>query len=157
MPTHPILMTDATKDWGNRLKGIADVVGPELAVRLILEHGGVEYLYIPKLTRRAGFGHPFAAILGDELFRKFCKVFGGQRISVPTTFCGLKKRIILELAESTSLSHRTIARRAHCTETYVRMVLRDAGLAPKTPGTRHLWARQARPTHGPEQTMECVR
>jgi hypothetical protein len=107
-------------------------VGAEATLRLVDRFGGVEKLYIPKLDNKVGLSHPWAEILGDSAWRALCKAFGGQRISLPNcTYARLKKRVILELAENRSLSHRTIALRARATETYVRMVLRGLDVPEK--------------------------
>jgi hypothetical protein len=121
-----------TTDWPQGLVDIAAIVGAEATLRLVDRFGGVEKFYIPKLDNRVGLAHPWAEILGEGPWRALCKAFGGQRINLPNcTYAKLKKRVILELAEDKSLSHRQIALRARATETYVRMVLRGLDTSVK--------------------------
>jgi len=119
-----------TNDWPERLVRIAEVIDAELTLKLVEKYGGVEYFYVPKLKRGLCPTHPWASILGEDTWKKFCRAFGGQRLTIPRgTYLHLKKRIIFELAEDRTLSHRTIALRAQVTETYVRMVLRGVDSA----------------------------
>jgi hypothetical protein len=119
--------TRDTTDWPEGLLALARVIGPESTLKIAEQFGGVEKFYIPRLANRVGLHHRWTKILNDAEWRKVCKVFGGQKISVPRgAFLVLKKRLIIDLAADPNLSHRTIALKVGVTETYVRMVL--AGL-----------------------------
>lgn len=112
-----------TETWPRGLEEIADIIGPELTLRLAEAHGGVDKFYIP---RSVATNHPWAETIGAEAWGKLCRAIGGQRINLPRgEHLALKKLQILELAESTDLSHRAIALRVRATEAYVRMVLRE--------------------------------
>lgn len=108
--------------WPAGLEAIAEVIGPELTLRLADRFGGVEHFYVPKSPTT---GHPWAAVIGEPAWEQLCRAMGGQRINLPRgQFVQLKKRLILELAETEGLSHRAIALRTRSTEGYVRGVLR---------------------------------
>lgn len=113
------------RDWPDTLRAIADLIGPELALQLAEDCGGVD-IYIP---RTATPGHLWARCIGIKAFEKLTQVFGGERVSLPRgRFLLLRKRQIIELAEEGGLSNQEIALRARTTERNVRRVLRAANL-----------------------------
>jgi hypothetical protein len=117
-----------TTDWPQGLVAIADVVGPDLTLKLVEKFGGVEKYFIPRLKNSRGYYHPRASILGDVAWQALCKKLGGQKINLPRgCYLKLKKKMIIDLAADRTISHRTIALRAQVTETYVRIVLQGLG------------------------------
>jgi hypothetical protein len=136
-----------TSDWPQGLVDIAVVIGPELTLELADKFGGVEKAYVPRLKNKVGLWHPWASVLGDEAWRAFCARFGGQKINLPRGLSrhGSKKRAILELATNTSLSGRSIARQVHCTETYVRSVVRGFDFTNATRASKRHEQRLSQP------------
>jgi len=126
------------------LEPIAKVIGTEATLRLADRCGGSQ-LYVPRDARKT---HPWAQALDEELWKKFCAAFGGQRIDLPRgTFITLKKVAILELAAQ-GLGTRQIAQRVRCTERYVKRVRAMANEAERSPGKRPKRRRRRRGPSG---------
>lgn len=116
-------MNDQELSLPDGLRRIADVIGVELTLRLVDEHGGVAQHYLPKRPREH---HAWARTIGFEAYSALCAALGGERIDIPrAAFRHLKKTAILELLDS-GLSLREISRRVRCTERYVHMVAHAA-------------------------------
>lgn len=106
--------------WPDGLRRIADVIGPELALRLAEHDGGLDKVYVPRSPRA---NHPWMELLGEQALAKLARALGGDRIDIPRgTHIALKKRRIIDLAAS-GISHRQIAREVRVGERYVRRVL----------------------------------
>jgi hypothetical protein len=114
-------MSDPTLDtWPDALRRIAEVIGPELALRLAEHDGGLDKVYVPRSPKPS---HPWAELLGADALGKLARAFGGERIDIPRgTHIALRKRRIIELATS-GMSRRQIARAVGVGERYVRKVL----------------------------------
>lgn len=114
--------------WSPLLTSIGEVVGPELALKLVDHMGGIR-LWMPVRARE---DHRCALLIGFEPWQRLCAALGGKEIVIPTgRFRDLKKVAVIELAAQ-NLGHAEIARRARTTERYVRKILNDegAGRAP---------------------------
>ena len=114
------------QDWPQMLGCIAELIGPELALTLARECGGIEKVYIP---RKPNPEHLWVIAIGPKAFRVLAKVYGGEYVSLPRGhYVTLQKRRIIELAQ-TGLNRRQIALRCHVTERYVRRTLAGLGLS----------------------------
>lgn len=106
--------------WPNLLREVAEVVGPEAALRLAYECGGIEGVYVPTEFNPE---HPWCRAMGPEQFARLARVFGGQRVNLPRgSYVRLAKRRIYELHDE-GLSKREIALTLHVTVRHVRRVL----------------------------------
>ena len=106
--------------WPDVLRQFAQVIGPELTLRLAQTCGGIDRVFIP---RTATPEHPWAAAIGLDAFRRIVGAHGGERVDLPRgAFVRLRKRQIFALGGQ-GLSHQQIALRAGVTERYVRSVL----------------------------------
>lgn len=103
------------------IQAVVDVIG-EPAARRFAERFGGHKCYIPKRPRSS---HPFAVVLGPELFGRLCAELGGTRMHLPREVRPRvqRKQEVLRLAETTALTPRQIADRAGCTLRYVQMLL----------------------------------
>lgn len=115
--------------WPASLLRLAEIVGPDLALRLGEECGGQEKVYVPKSTATQ---HPWRQVLGDGAWARVVAELGGERIDLARgTHVKVRKPEILALAEQ-GLSHRAIARRVRVGERYVRRVLEGLTIEDKS-------------------------
>lgn len=106
--------------WPTVLAELADLIGEEATLALARAEGGLDRIYIPQEPKP---DHPWAAVLGPELWARVVSARGGERVDLPRgEHIRLKKVEILELAEE-GLSNREIARRVGTTERHVRRIL----------------------------------
>lgn len=114
-------MSDYDLDaWPDTLRELADIIGPETALRLAYHYGGLERVYIP---REPTANHPWTQILSPTQWQKVVHAWGGQRIDLPRgTYIQVAKRQIIALAEQ-GVSHRQISLRVRISERHVRRVL----------------------------------
>lgn len=126
----PTVLSSELRDWPAMLRRIAELIGPELALVLGGECGGLDSLYIP-LKPHAG--HIWAQAIGIGAFAILTKEFGGERVSLPRgTYVRLQKRQIIELGQA-GFSARKIALKCRTSERYVRRLLAPLGLTHGQP------------------------
>lgn len=126
VPRESPAATWSTETWPTGLEQIAEIIGPELTMKLTERFGGTHKFTVPKNPECGSKRYPWADVIGKDAWVKLCAALGGQKVSLPRgQFISLKKRQIIELAESTDLGARQIALRCHATEQYVRMVLSE--------------------------------
>lgn len=106
--------------WPTVLAELADLIGEEATLALARAEGGLDRVYIPQEPTP---DHPWAAVLGPELWARVVSARAGERIDLPRgDHIRLKKVEILDLAEE-GLTNREIARRVGTTERHVRRIL----------------------------------
>jgi len=106
------------------LMEIAEVIGPAAALRLAEVAGGQDGIYVPHTPRP---DHPWAAVLGPQVWADLCAAWGGGRISIPRNAMARSAKARMAGLKKQDLPHRAIARELGVTERYVRMVL-NAGV-----------------------------
>jgi hypothetical protein len=115
-----------TSTWPKGLREIADLIGPELALKVAEEFGGATLTYFPK---RAKPSHAWAKLIGMEAWTILCNAMGGYRMFVPRgVFISPKKIQILELGAQ-GLTHNQIALRVKASARYVQEVLKTGGVS----------------------------
>ncbi|HEX2881497.1 MAG TPA: helix-turn-helix domain-containing protein [Polyangiaceae bacterium] len=116
--------TDQLEDWPIELRRVAELIGPELALKLGHDVGGLEHLYIPTEPTPT---HPWVKSVGEQAFLMLVKGgFGGHRITLGRGhYVRLARKLIVALAKE-GLNNKKIAVRCHCTERYVRRILKGA-------------------------------
>lgn len=108
-----------TRGWPQGLLDVAAVIGPESTLELARRCGGVPY-HIPKTAHA---GHPFAPIIGMAAMAKLCKVYGGDRLTLPRgCFLDPARPHVERMVAEGGQSRRTIALALGVTERYVRKV-----------------------------------
>lgn len=106
--------------WPNDLAEIAEVIGPEAALKFARVFGGAE-VYVPqKMTEH----HPIAIALGHEDAARLAREFGGQRFKDLPNASLLTKRIIqgqvIAALEAGEISKQEAARQLGVAVRYLR-------------------------------------
>lgn len=112
------------ENWPPLLRSLAGLIGAELTLRLVDEHGGRTKIYIPHDPSRA---HPWREVLGEEPWAKVVQAYGGEYLYLASrTRVTLKKEQIHALCED-GLTFLEIAHRLRVSERYVRHVANSIG------------------------------
>jgi DNA-binding NarL/FixJ family response regulator len=110
----------ALEDLAESLKPIAEHFGVEAAGIIVRHFGGTE-IWVPKTWRE---GHPLN-VLGADLARRLCEVFGGEHLPIPRNLMSVeaRQREVLTLAATGEHSVAQIALEVGLTERQVYRVL----------------------------------
>jgi hypothetical protein len=106
---------------------IADVVGLGAATALVARYGGVR-LYVPETLTAE---HPLVQLIGMDAAERLARHYGRERIEVPRCVDAVRRarnRALVRDAEH--MSQPELARKYQITERAVRLIWRDAGIAP---------------------------
>ena len=103
------------RGWPAGLVELAEVVGPEAALILQRDWGGIR-LYVP---RNLDESHPIALAIGWDAALKLCQWRPGEQLLLPSLYAARSRKAMIAAAKG---SHAQIARALGVTERHVRGV-----------------------------------
>lgn len=128
-PSQPVEKIDM-RGWPAGLVELAEAVGPEAALILQRDWGGIR-LYVP---RSLDGRHPIALAIGMEAACKLCQWRPGEQLLLPSLYAQRSRKAMIAAAKG---SHAHIARALGVTERHVRGV--KAGARDADPGEPDLF------------------
>jgi hypothetical protein len=112
------------RGWPSTLVEVADIIGDEAAMRLVLRFGGVK-VYVP--TRDPQPSHPLVGAIGMDASLALINAKAGSQIEVPTMALMRSKKAAIA---ASSTGTRATALEHGVTERYVRKVQAELEAVP---------------------------